>query len=251
MKFNGIVVLITDASSKVGADAARHFGKLGAKLSIVGKSANRLNRLAREIAASGSPIPLQIVADVTKDAERIVDETIKHFGKLDVLVNNTDISIQETVLETNASEFDRIFNANVNNVMIINKLCVPHLELTKGNIVNVSSVTSFEASPNCMNYNTSKAALDQFTKCSAMDLISKGIRVNAINSAAICRTPIFETFGLNDEIAVKMLDEFKKRYPIDRVGEVYDTSAAIAYLADNQSASFLTGVLLPIYASMA
>lgn len=249
MRFNGKVVLITDAISGIGADIAHHLVKLGARLSIVAKSANRLNEVGREIATSGSPIPLQIVADVTKDAKRIVDDTIKYFGKLDVLVNITSISIQKNMdLETNAAGFDQIFNANINGIMTLTNLCVPYLELTRGNIVNVSSVTNLEASPNCLNI--LKPTFDQFTKRFALDLVSKGIRVNAINLTEI-RTPIFETFGLNDEQAEKMINEFKKRYPIDQVGEVYDTCAAIAYLADNKSASFLTGVILPIGASMA
>lgn len=69
--------------------------------------------------------------------------------------------------------------------------------------------------------------------------------VNSLNTAAV-QTPIFETFRLSKEKVKKMIEEYKKRYPIGRVGEVYDTSAAIAYLADDEASSFLTGVLLPL-----
>lgn len=245
MDFDGKVVLVTGASSGIGADAARHLSKLGAKVSIIGRNEKRLNEVAEEIKKSGSPAPLAIVADVTKDAERIVDETIKYFGKLDVLVNNAGIFVMDNVVEANMSEFDRIFDTNVRSIITLTKLCVPHLEKTKGNIVNISSVAGLKPLRNKLTYCMSKAALDQFTKCSALDLAPKGIRVNAINPAAI-RTPIFDTFGLDAQQAEQMLKEFEKKYPVGRIGLVSDTSAGIAYLADEKSASFLTGILLPI-----
>lgn len=90
----------------------------------------------------------------------------------------------------------------------------------------------------------SKAAINQFTKCVALDLAPLGIRANAINPSAI-RTPIFETVGLSSQEIDLILESIKANYPVGRVGEVSDTSAAIAFLASD-SASFLTGILLPV-----
>lgn len=90
----------------------------------------------------------------------------------------------------------------------------------------------------------SKAAINQFTKCIALDLAPKGIRANAISPSAI-RTPIFETVGLTAEEIEKILESIRTNYPVGRVGDVSDTSTAIAYLASD-SASFLTGVILPV-----
>lgn len=174
MSFSGKVIIITGASSGIGADAARHLAKLGAKVSIIGRNEQRLNKVAEKIKSAGSPAPLAIVADVTKDAQRIVDETIKHFGQIDVLVNNAGFSKPDNVSEANLSQFDSVFDTNVRSVINLTKLCVPHLEKTKGNIVNVSSVAGLKAFPNAMTYCMSKAALDQFTKCSALDLAPKG-----------------------------------------------------------------------------
>lgn len=174
MSFDGKVVLVTGASSGIGADAARHLTSLGAKVSIVGRNEKRLNEVADEIKSSGSIAPLKIVADVTKDAERIVAETINHFGQLDILVNNAGIVTQDNVDNIKMSEFDRIFDTNVRSVITLTKLCVPHLEKTKGNIVNVSSVAGLKPVQNVLTYCMSKAALDQFTKCSALDLAMKG-----------------------------------------------------------------------------
>lgn len=245
MRFDGKVILITGAASGIGADAARHLAKLGAIVSIVDKNEIRLNEVTEQIKKCGAPTPFSIVADITTDAERIVDETIKHFGQLDVLINNAGFSILDNVANANLLEFDRVFNTNVRSVIHLTKLCVPHLEKTKGNMVNVSSLAGLQPTPNSMTYCMSKAAINQFTKCSALDLAPKGIRVNSINPA-IVRTRIFETFGVSEEIYEKTLEECKDFYPLGRVGEVSDTSTAIAYLADNMAASFLTGILLPI-----
>lgn len=140
MSFDGKVILITGASSGIGADAARHLAKLGAKVSIVGRNEKRLKEVAEEIIKDGSLTPLPILADVNRDAERIVNETIKHFGKLDVLVNNAGIFALDSITEVKISEFDRVFDTNVRSVITLTKLCVPHLEKSKGNIVNVSSL---------------------------------------------------------------------------------------------------------------
>lgn len=245
MSFDGKVVLITGGSSGIGAGAARHLAKLGAKVSIIGRSEKRLSEVAEQIKQSGALAPLAIVADVTKDAKRIVDETIKYFGQLDVLINNAGIVITDTATKVQMPEFDRIFDINVRSVIILTKLCVPHLEQTKGNIVNVSSIGGLKPIRTVMSNCMTKAALDQFTKCSALDLASKGIRVNSINPSVI-RTPIFETLGIPSQHVEKMLEDYKNKYPVGRIGNVSDTNAAIAFLADDKSASFLTGILLPV-----
>lgn len=140
MSFDGKFVLVTGGSSGIGADAALHVAKLGAKVAIVGRNKNNLNDVAEKIKKSGALAPLVIVADVTKDAERIVEETIKNFRKLDVLVNNAGCLILDNFADVNMLEFDRQFDTNVRSAIYLTKLCVPHLEKTKGNIVNVSSI---------------------------------------------------------------------------------------------------------------
>lgn len=245
MNFEEKVVLITGASSGIGADAAIHLAKLGAKVAIVGRNQKRLNEVAEQIKRSGAPTPLPIIADVTKDAERIVAETIHHFGKLDVLVNNVAIVIQSKLPNLNMSDFDRVFDTNVRSVIILTQLCVPYLEKTKGNIVNISSTAGLNPQNNLTTYCMSKAALNQFSRCASLDLAPKGIRVNAINPAVI-RTPIHESFLGSAENAEKFMTEYGKKYPVGRIGEVSDTSAAIAYLASDQTAAFITGILLPV-----
>lgn len=245
MSFDGKVVLITGGSSGIGADAAKHLSSLGANVAIVGRNEKRLSEVADQIIEAGCSIPLRILADVTKDAERIVNETIQHFGKLDVLLNNAGYGIQDNVLEADISEFDRLIDTNVRSIIILTKLCVPHLAKTKGNIINTSSVAGITGFPNFMSYCISKASVNQFTKCCAIDLASMNIRVNAINPTAI-RTRFFRFIGETAEKVDEFYDSVIEQQLVARVGEVADTSAAIAFLANNEIASYFTGILLPV-----
>lgn len=242
MSFEGKVVLITGASSGIGADAARHLASLGAKVSIVGRNGKRLFEVADRIIKSGFSKPLPIVADVTKDAERIVNETILHFGKLDILVNNAGIFGSDNVVDFNVIEFDRILNTNLRSVIILTNLAVPHLEKTHGNIINISSVAGLKPFDIWTSYCISKAALDQFTKCSALTLASKKIRVNSINPGMI-KTPIFEAIGVTAENEDAFYNQNKSEMLVGRIGEVQDTSNAIAYLA---SETFVNGINLTV-----
>lgn len=242
MIFTGKVVLITGGSSGIGADSARHLAKLGAKVAIVGRNEKRLNEVADQIIKAGSAQPLPIVADVSKDGKRIIEETIKHFGQLDVLVNNAGIFMSDTLPDFNVEDYDRIMDTNLRSVVMLSYLAVPYLEKTKGNIVNVSSDAGIDAYGEYLSYCISKAGLNHFTKCAAIGLAKKGIRVNAVNPGDI-KTPIFEAVGLTDANADQFWEKAKENYLVGRVGEVADTSAAIEYLA---SQSFINGILLPV-----
>lgn len=235
MSFCGKVALITGASSGIGADAARHLAKLGASVSIVGRNEKRLNEVAERIIKSGSPKPLPIVADVTKDAKRIIDETVKQFGQIDVLVNNAGVFRVDSVVDFNVNEYDKLMDINLRSAIVLTNLAVPYLEKTRGNVINVSSDSGITAYSNYMSYCVSKAGLDQFTKCAAIGLAEKKIRVNSINPGDI-RTPIMGTIGLDVD---EYYEKAKKAYLVGRVGEVSDTSAAIEFLATQ---SFINGI---------
>lgn len=237
MDFSEKVVIVTGGGSGIGADAARNFAKLGAKIAIVDRNEEGLNQVAEQMIGDGLLKPLTIFADVTKDACQIIDETISHFGRLDILVNCAGIGSFDSVIDFSVDEFDRVLNVNLKSLMVLTKLAVPHLESTKGNVINVSSILSMAAAGNNTSYSISKAGVDQFTKCAAITLAHKGIRVNAINPGII-KTPIYDAFG-GDQYS----EQFKGLYLVGRLGSVLDTSSAIAFLASN---TFMTGILLPV-----
>lgn len=245
MSFKNKVIIITGASSGIGADAARHLAKLGGRIALIGRNEQRLNDVAEQIKAANSPEPLVIVADVSTDAQRIIDQTLAHFGRLNILINNAGICIRDSAQSVDLDDYDRLMDINVRSVVALTKLAVPHLEQTKGNILNVSSISGLRAKPGSMIYCMSKAALNQFTRCAALDLAPKGIRVNAIAPGGT-RTPIFETNGLvSAENAEQFFDSFKNIYPLGRIGEVADTSNAIEFFTKEES-SFLTGIIMRV-----
>ncbi|XP_031638406.1 uncharacterized protein LOC116350670 [Contarinia nasturtii] len=242
MSFANKVILITGASSGIGAHAAVHLSKKGANIALVGRNIERLNKISDQIKNANAPTPLVIRADIVTDAERIINETVNHFGKLDVLINNAAILSRNTVAHIELAEYDRIMRTNVRSVIELTKLAVPHIEKTKGNILNVSSIAGFRVRPNSLAYSISKAAVNQLTKSAALDLAQKGVRVNAICPALI-RTPIFETGeNMSSQDAEEFFESCKKLYPVGRIGECSDTSAAIEFLIGD-SASFITGSL--------
>lgn len=244
MDFGGKIVLVTGGSSGIGADVAVHLSKQGASVAIVGRDADKLHGVAEQIINGGYNTPLQIVADVNKDAELIINSTVEKFGKLDVLVNSAGICELISLEECSVEFFDRILNSNIRSVFELSTLAIPHLIQTKGNIVNVSSICGLRAFPYMTAYCTSKAAQNQLTKCMALELAGKGIRVNAINPGAV-RTPIFNTLGFGDNAMEKYAQNAQLVYPMGRIGKVEDTSLAIAYLA-HESTSFITGQLLVV-----
>lgn len=244
MDFSGKVVLVTGASSGIGESAAIGFAELGAKVALVGRNEVRLSAVVAKIEAAGFASPLAIVADVTKDAPKIIGQTIQRFGKLDVLVNNAGIVQKDTASTVELAAFDTVLATNCRAVVELTKLAVPHLEQSKGNVVNVSSIAGLQPCNIATSYCMSKAALDMYTKCASLDLAPRGVRVNSVNPGVI-ETPIFNTVGLEGPLLQGFLEQEKKTYPVGRIGVVADTTWAILFLASERS-SFINGALLPV-----
>ena len=145
-EFAGKVVIVTGSSVGIGAAIAEEFAKQGAKVTICGRNAEELQKVADNVKNLSKQEALQIIGDISDEAiqKRIIDETVAKFGKLDVLVNNagmmvgTDHILLPQILET----YDKVHNVNVRAPLALTHLAAPHLEKTKGNIINISSVAS-------------------------------------------------------------------------------------------------------------
>ncbi|XP_045765647.1 3-oxoacyl-[acyl-carrier-protein] reductase FabG-like [Maniola jurtina] len=246
--FSGKVVLITGASSGIGAETAREFSRLGASLVITGRNKENLDMVSQncEALSPDKLVPLKIIADIQneKDIEKIIETTIQHFKKLDVLVNNAGILGTGTIETTSLQQFDTIMETNVRGPYYLTMLSAPYLIISKGNIVNVSSIAGLRSFPNSLAYCVSKAALDQFTRCIALELAPKGIRVNAVNPGVII-TDIHLRAGMSKREYDEYLVRCKESYPIGRPGDTKEVSSVITFLASD-AASNITGVTLSV-----
>lgn len=242
MSFHDKVVLITGASSGIGAATAKHFAGLGAKLALTGRNSVNLQSVANEICENDrASKPFVIVGDLTNedDVKRILSSTVAHYGQLDVLINNAGMVEYGSVEATSLDQYDRIMNANVRAVYHLTMLAVPHLITTRGNVVNVSSVNGTRSFPNVLAYCVSKAALDQFTRCVALELAPKGVRVNSVNPGVV-PTNILTRQGVSEEDYATMLERAKSTHALGRPGTVTEVAKAIVFLASDD-ASFTTG----------
>ncbi|XP_023178799.1 uncharacterized protein LOC111604811 [Drosophila hydei] len=244
--FKDKVIIVTGASSGIGAATAVHLASLGGQLVIVGRNVEKLKETADNILSAGGAPALQVQADMDKevDVEQIMAATLKKYGKLDVLVNNAGIIEMATIENTSMAQYDRLMNTNVRAVYQLTMLATPELIKTKGSIVNVSSVCGLRAFPGVLAYNVSKSAVDQFTRCVALELAAKGVRVNSVNPGVVI-TELQKRGGLDDASYEKFLEHCKETHALGRPGNVEEVAAAIAFLASDD-ASFTTGVNLPV-----
>ncbi|XP_063535099.1 3-oxoacyl-[acyl-carrier-protein] reductase FabG-like [Cydia strobilella] len=244
MNFAGKVVIVTGASSGIGAATAVFLSKLGAKLSLTGRNVENLQKTVNECDKANTPF--SISADLTKesDIENIVKKTVDHYGQIDVLVNNAGIIETGTIENTSLAQYDRLMNTNVRSLYYLTMLAVPHLLKSKGNIVNVSSVNGIRSFPGVLAYNVSKASVDQFTRCVALELAPKGVRVNCVNPGVIL-TNLQRRGGLTEEQYKAFLERTKETHALGRPGKPDEVAATIAFLASDL-ASNITGASVPV-----
>lgn len=244
-ELKGRVALVTGATSGIGRATALRFAEEGAHVALVGRDADVLAEVAGEIRVRGCEA-LEINADVTieEDARRAVASAAEKFGNLDVLVNAAGILNNGTIESTALEAWDAMLNVNLRAVFHLMQLAVPHLERRRGNIVNVSSVTGLRAFPGVLAYCVSKAGVDQLTRCSALELAPKRIRVNAVNPGVV-RTQVHKRGGMSEDAYAGFLERSKETHPLGRVGEAAEVADLILFLA-SERASWITGVTYSI-----
>ncbi|KAJ8731556.1 hypothetical protein PYW07_004720 [Mythimna separata] len=238
MSFQDKVVIVTGGSSGIGAATAIKFAEEGAKVAIVGRNKSKLDNVAKQCGN-----PLVIVADVSKDADvkRIIDETLKKFGKLDILINNAGIGQSANIQADNAmAVFDTVMSTNLRSVVYLTHLAAPHLVKTKGNIVNISSIAGLRAlAKDTFSYSTSKAGLDHFTRAVAQELAESGVRVNVVNPGPV-RTDIIGNMGATAEMEEAIFKYMQGMTALDRISVPEEIADLILFLASDK-AKAITG----------
>lgn len=249
--FSGKVAIITGASSGIGRVTAVTLAKRGAAVVLNGRNESNLQEVANECnQCSKRPIDSFPVVggDICQDKIRqeIMKRAIDNFGRLDVLVNCAGISLPGTDIEgLNEERYDRVMDVNVKSAFFMSQLAIPHLEKSKGCIINISSILSTVVSPRFIPYSISKAAMDHMTRNMAVGLAPKGIRVNAINPSYVHGTGIIREFpqtnAQGDTIQTAFRNHEQRLQPSGKLVSAEDIANCVCFFASPEAKS-ITGV---------
>lgn len=236
-------VMVTGASSGIGRATAELLLSEGATVALVGR---RESALASVIATAPQSAAFAITADLSDEKQTVqcVAQSVEALGGLDVLVNAAGILKSGRIDETSLELWDEMMNINLRSVFHLMKLSAPHLERTRGNIVNVSSVTGPRSFPGVLAYCVSKSGLDQLTRCAALELAARGVRVNAVNPGVVV-SGLHRSGGMSEEAYAAFLEHSKTTHPLGRVGEAREIAELICFLASDR-ADWITGATVSI-----
>ena len=245
MKFDGKVALVTGASSGIGKETALLFAKHGAKVVAAARRKEEGEATVREIIANGGEA-IFVQTDVAdeKQIEKLISETLKKYGRLDMAFNNAGVegTMGKPLHEQDDKNYDTIFNINVKGVLWSMKHQILAMRKTGGgSIVNNSSVAGLLSFPGASVYVASKHAVNGLTKSAALEYGTENIRVNAVCPAVIETDMSERAFKDQPELKAAMA----KAHPIGRVGQPREIAEAVLFLCSD-GASFITGHCLPI-----
>lgn len=245
IRFDNQVVLITGASTGIGAALARAFGAAGAEVVVHYNSSETAARaVADEIAAAGGEI-LLIQADVTIPAQiqHMVTQTMERYGRIDILVNNAGGLVRrQAVAEMSDELYQYITDLNMTSIFQVCKQVIPIMQRQgRGNIINVTSIAArLGGGAGAVVYATSKGAVSTFTRGLAKELATQNIRVNAI-SPGVIQTPFHERFSTPEQIEAMV-----KTIPLGRAGQPEECIGAVFFLASEAMSSYITGQIIEI-----
>jgi NAD(P)-dependent dehydrogenase (short-subunit alcohol dehydrogenase family) len=235
-------IVVTGATSGIGRATALRFAKEGAAVLAVGRDARTLDAVARDIEAAGGRASTLTVDVTSADAPVAIAKAAG--ARVTTLVNAAGIIGSGTIESTTDEQWDEMLDINTRAPFRLMRALVPALAEAKGAIVNVSSVTGTRAFPGVLSYCVSKAAVDQLTRCAALELASKGVRVNAVNPGVVV-TNLHRRGGMNEDAYAKFLEHSKSTHPMGRAGDANEIAELIYFLASDR-ASWITGETISI-----
>lgn len=237
--------IVTGATSGIGRATALRLARDGCGILAVGRDAAALGDVTAAVDAAGGR-GVACEADVTAvDAPaRIVEAAVQSFDGISALVNAAGIIASGTIETTDDAAWQRMMAINVDAPFRLMRAAAPHLAARGGAVVNVSSVTGVRAFPGVLAYCVSKAALDQLTRCAALELASKGVRVNAVNPGVVA-TNLHRRSGMGEGEYAAFLERSKQTHPLGRPGTVEEVAELIAFLVSDRS-SWITGETISI-----
>jgi NAD(P)-dependent dehydrogenase (short-subunit alcohol dehydrogenase family) len=245
MSFDDKTIIVTGATSGIGRATAEAFGRARGAVVLVGRSQTALQEVAGRVRENGGR-PAVCAADVTaSDApDQIVRAALDLGGAIDVLVNAAGIIASGTLDATTDAVWDSMIAVNVTAPFRLMRAAAPHLTARKGTIVNVSSVNGLRSFAGVLAYCVSKSAVDQLTRCAALEMAPLGVRVNAVNPG-VTVTNLHRRSGMDEAKYAAFLERSKETHPLGRPGQPDDVAELILFLASDR-ASWMTGETIPI-----
>ncbi len=236
---NGKIALITGGSRGIGEALVRKFVEHGAQVAftyVSAGSAARAEALAAEL--GGQAKAYQSDAGDYTQAETLVGQVVKDFGKLDILINNAGITRDTLLLRMTEQQWDEVMQTNLKSVFNLTKHCLKPMIRTGGSIINMSSVVGVFGQAGQANYAASKAGIIGFSKSIAKEYGSRGIRCNAV-------APGFIATEMTDALDEKTKENYLASIPLKRLGSGDDVANTCIFLASDMGA-YLTGQVLSV-----
>lgn len=241
----GKTVIITGASRGIGRGIAEVFAKQGANIAFTYRSSEeKAIALEKELSANGCKAKgYKSDASDFDAAQKLAADVLEEFGSIDVLVNNAGITKDGLLMRMSEEDFDRVMDINMKSVFNLTKAVLrPMLKQRKGSIINMSSVVGVKGNAGQANYSASKAAINGFTKSTALELGSRNIRCNSI-------APGFIETEMTEALGEDQIKEWRETIPLKRGGTTEDIANATLFLASDMSA-YVTGQVLHVCGGM-
>ena len=237
----GMSILITGGGSGIGLGTAQYCIDRGAKVTICGRRADKIEAAAASLGNQCHGVAADIT--VASDREMLLAAALEHGGQLDALVNNAGNMYRGAITELNEQELQDVFHTNVIAAMMLTGLCTPHLAEREGAVVFVGSIHTRRAFPGASPYAATKAAVQGLTRVLAAELGEQKIRVNCLLPGAVF-TEINQRAGLmDDETALQRLQGMSDLHALGRIGTTEEIAEAMAYLI---CAEWVTGAMIDI-----
>ncbi|RAL52488.1 unnamed protein product [Cuscuta campestris] len=244
-RLQGKIALVTGGDSGIGRAVCHCFALEGATVAFTyvkpqeDKDARDTLEIIKQAKCNGASDPMAIPTDLgfEENCKKVIESVVNAYGRIDVLVNNAGEQCEGSIQEIDEPRLLRVFRTNIFSQIFLAKHALEHMKEGSA-IINTTSVTAYKGSPKLIDYCSTKGAIVAFTRGLALQLVSKGIRVNAVAPGPIW-TPLIPASFTEQECV-----EFGKEVPMQRAGHPIEVAPSYVFLASSPESSYMTGQVL-------